>query len=322
MLYGKISKIFDWAFAVSVIFATVIGIYVFTFSTACSNQSQTQNARDIHQDRVRPCKGKDTETLWDKTTADPIALYTFWLAVFTSVLAIVSGIQIFFLINADKTARLSADAAKKSADAAIKSADVAIRSAEISEKSLMAANRPWITVDIAAGGPITYNVNGVNFTILYILKNTGNSPATRVNVDPKVFAPAVGIDSVLNPPGELKKLITETKGSENPFGYALFPEQTVRQLVTVTIPTDELKRVTQKINFICPMIIGTVSYRSNFDNLVHQTTFMFDVRRSDAPRPISIEKKRSPSAIFIDEGDIPTEEIRLIKSFWEGGYAD
>jgi hypothetical protein len=57
---------------------------------------------------------------------DRIADYTEWLAVLTGGLVVVSAIQIGFLIRADKTARISADAAKKSANAATLSAQAAI----------------------------------------------------------------------------------------------------------------------------------------------------------------------------------------------------
>jgi hypothetical protein len=48
-----------------------------------------------------------------------IADYTFWLSAFTLALVVVSAFQYFFLLRADKTARITADAAKRSADAAV-----------------------------------------------------------------------------------------------------------------------------------------------------------------------------------------------------------
>jgi hypothetical protein len=43
---------------------------------------------------------------------EKVARYTWWLAVLTAVLVIVSGWQGFFLIRADQTARMSAEAAQ------------------------------------------------------------------------------------------------------------------------------------------------------------------------------------------------------------------
>ena len=51
-----------------------------------------------------------------ESAEDRIADYTGWLAAFTPALAGVSSIQIYFLIRADKTARITAEAAKVSAE--------------------------------------------------------------------------------------------------------------------------------------------------------------------------------------------------------------
>src|SRR6202035_4014094 len=55
--------------------------------------------------------------IWDRTFDDPVAFYTLVLGIFTALLVAVAGIQIRYLIRTDKTARISAEAAKKSDDA-------------------------------------------------------------------------------------------------------------------------------------------------------------------------------------------------------------
>ena len=60
------------------------------------------------------------------TPSDPnerIASYTLWLTCFTGVLAVVSIVQIGFLLRGDATTRIAAEAAMKAADAAKASAD-------------------------------------------------------------------------------------------------------------------------------------------------------------------------------------------------------
>jgi hypothetical protein len=52
-----------------------------------------------------------------KSSDDRIADYTWWVAFFTFALSAVSAIQIGFLLRADKTARISADAAQSTAQA-------------------------------------------------------------------------------------------------------------------------------------------------------------------------------------------------------------
>ena len=55
----------------------------------------------------------------ERTSEKQIAYYTKWLAWFTGALVIVAGLQGYFLLRADKTARIVATAADLSARAAI-----------------------------------------------------------------------------------------------------------------------------------------------------------------------------------------------------------
>jgi hypothetical protein len=57
--------------------------------------------------------------IWQRTWDDPVAFYTFALGIFSLMLVVVSGTQIIFLIRADKTARITAEAAKQSADTVV-----------------------------------------------------------------------------------------------------------------------------------------------------------------------------------------------------------
>jgi hypothetical protein len=248
---------------------------------------------------------------WRWTTRDPVSFYTAVLSLFSGILVIVSFIQIRYLIRSDKNSRDAALAAKLSAD--------------VAEKALVAANRPWVKVDIQVGGPIIFNENGANFTLKYILTNIGHSPATNVWVSPRVIIPINDLNAVenFNPRTALHGVIAELKKrSPSPLGFALFPAQIIIQDITVSISRDEIRRATTIGNVIFPTIIGAVDYRMLFDDKPHQTGFIVEIRRSDVPRPTTIANNRWAPAIFVDEGDIPAADVRLLRSIIEGGYAD
>src|SRR5262245_8251382 len=57
--------------------------------------------------------------LWARTWDNPVAFYTFVLAIFTALLALLSLIQIGFLIRLGKTLRRSTNAAKLASEAAM-----------------------------------------------------------------------------------------------------------------------------------------------------------------------------------------------------------
>jgi hypothetical protein len=206
----------------------------------------------------------------------------------------------------------------------LKNANAAKDAADTAKDALIAANRAWVEVKIEVGSPITYNVNGLNLALKYHLKNIGRSPATNIFVNANMLAPAIGIDEPFDPRRELNKIIDRTKAQPRAsnLGVALFPDEQGTFIVTTGINADELKRLTQKVEFVMPYVIGTVEYRMGLDTKVHQTGFVLEIRRSDAPRPVSTEKNRSPQAIFPDEGEVPLQDVRILRSLFEGGYAD
>jgi hypothetical protein len=249
--------------------------------------------------------------LWRWTTQDPVSFYTAALSVFSFLLVIVSFIQIRYLIRSDKNARDAAIAAKLSAD--------------VAEKALIAANRPWVKVDIQVGGPIFFDANGANFRLKYILTNVGHSPATNVWVIPRVIYPVYSATEPggFSPRAEMQRDIDVLKTrSPSPFGFALFPGDVIIQDITISMPQSEIERSTQIIQAIYPEIVGAVDYRIGFDDQSHQTGFIVKVGRNNVPRPVTIGQNRAPNVIWVDEGDVPAEDVRLYRSFTDGGYAD
>jgi hypothetical protein len=96
--------------------AFAIGI-VFYSSRHPPQQSEQQSSAEH--------SAKKTDNISDAEKADDrIARYTLWLAVLTGGLVLMAGIQGYFLLRSDKTARTAADAAKLSAEAAKASADM------------------------------------------------------------------------------------------------------------------------------------------------------------------------------------------------------
>jgi hypothetical protein len=199
------------------------------------------------------------------------------------------------------------------------------RTAEIAEKALVAANRPWVKVDIQVGGPIFYNENGANFTLRFVMKNIGHSPATNVWPSSRVIFPVISETTPRNfdPRGEMQKDIAHLKTRPpSPFGFALFPDDIIIQDITMTMSRDDIKRATELIEAIYPTVIGAVDYRMGFDEKSHQTGFIVQIKRNNAPRPATTAKNRAPEAIWLDEGDVPAEDVRLFRSFIDGGFAD
>ena len=128
-----------------------------------------------------------------------VAFFTELLAIVTTVLAAVSAGQIWFLFSADKTAKISADAAKKSADAAI------------------AAQRPWLKGELEIADDLKDGAgNFVEMAFLLRIVNIGNSPATNIQSSIKM--------EYRESPFDLRRSRSHNaiKNVED-FGSALFP---------------------------------------------------------------------------------------------------
>jgi uncharacterized membrane protein len=99
-----------------------VAVFAMGFLFASSVSPQPQNGKETAASQQQAADKKienhtETQSLWVPT--DSVGLYTLVLAVFTGLLAIVSGVQGVFLLRADKTARIAANAADLSAKAAI-----------------------------------------------------------------------------------------------------------------------------------------------------------------------------------------------------------
>ena len=116
-------------------------------------------------------KQENTDEFWNKTKSDPVSYFTYILSVFTGVLGVVSIIQIGFLIQSDRTARIAANAANLNAQAAI-GAELPIIS--LSSISLL-REQSGMAVHIV-GAPGKELVLKINF------KNFGRSPAELIGI--------------------------------------------------------------------------------------------------------------------------------------------
>ena len=98
--------------------AGIVGLLCLLFSFGFAAWSadecrRSQQCGGYQRAQEKSPNSKPEESFWHKTTDDPVAYFTLWLAVFTGGLAIASIWQGVFLIRADRTARIAADAARE-----------------------------------------------------------------------------------------------------------------------------------------------------------------------------------------------------------------
>ena len=170
-------------------------IFLFFWSEAndCRN---TQDCGTYPRHTEKHNQGKDPETLWERTTSDPIAFYTLWLTAFTAVLALASIWQGRLLIRADRTANMAANAALTTAQAvklqtehmeasvreAARNAIAAEDQARISQQAIYANERAWIGAEIKHESGLFFSrIGNADVRVQVQIKNFGKTPAINVH---------------------------------------------------------------------------------------------------------------------------------------------
>ncbi len=149
-------------------------VFIAGFVALCSRAQQAERAahyQPTYKYHYENAEGRGGKSIWERTTDDPVALFTFWLVIFTGALSAVSMVQISFLNRSDKTARIAADAASKSANAAV---GVELPSVHIEHVGFL------LPIEDATDFTAWMNTAVPNITV----KNYGRTPAfiTDVNI--------------------------------------------------------------------------------------------------------------------------------------------
>ncbi len=242
-------------------------------------------------------------------SGDAITCYTFWLMIFTGVLAFVALIQIYFLIKADKTAAKTAQAAKDSA--------------EIANKTLIASQRAWIRIDQIGfgGGGLAIDANGASVSVSFRITNIGNSPA--INITPHAWL-IVLRNGALSPLQEQQRRCGEIRHNPFSLGFTLFPGESFPDTIglggwslgvnATRVEIEEGATLSVKKNQLMLFIVGCIDYTFPTDaSMHHQTGFIYELRGDDQ-FPISFEN-----------GIIPIDNLRLTEAgigVSDGRFAD
>jgi len=163
--------------------AAVIGAFAFALSFVGLSAWRSFHAKDYQTnqqsgpEKTATNSGDPAPPIGAKESPEEaIARYNLWLMIFTGVLAFVALIQIAFLLNADRTSTVAANAANKSA--------------EIAERALIAGQRAFISAyfeSVANKNIETNQITAWSFTPVW--QNAGDTPTREMqnHISIKVF---------------------------------------------------------------------------------------------------------------------------------------
>jgi hypothetical protein len=267
--------------------------------------STTKDTRDATRPEPAPTPlaDQDSWVLFGKRLKITDAL----MVVFTFFLVIVSALQMRILDRTDR-------ATKQSADAATKAANVA-------EDTLIATQRPWVSVELSVAGPLTFTDEEARVEIGFLLKNTGNSPAINVQVEAEI---ALFMGDVSGAPHEIMKQICKrAKASPDDnavLGHTIFPNDQFPYRVNLGKRRDQIREALRNFgeknnDWFAPAVVGCVSYRFAFQPGRHTTEFYADLRKVDRDNP------KVPLTFKMSDGNVSANQMVLLRSFI-GGNAD
>ncbi len=286
-------------------------------------RSQQQETADPEANHQTGYSETDGEAFWIKTRRDPIAFFTLSLFVATSALVLVAVAQAFLFFVQLRYMRVASDDAKTAANAALETAEATKDANELNRRNFVSEQRPWLKLEVVPRGPLRFINDELTLTLRFQVTNVGHTVARNVWISPRLRAPAL-LSEAFNPFEEQASMIAETKRrTQFRWGFSIFPNDSALQDHTVSIGAEQMNKiVSEGVEFVNLNLIASVGYRTLFDEDVHQTCIMTEVRRNTLTRSIPMNKSRAPEAIFIDEGDIPENELKFIRSPLIGDYAD
>jgi hypothetical protein len=160
--------------------ALLVGFYgsqIWIVATQPKHQSYYRHAQSSTKDIIHPESAEERTADYTEALAD----YTKALAIVTAVLAVISLVQIFFLIRADRTARITADAARAAATEAGRAADIAAEQVAITRSGVATTERAYVFCEsITHVSTAKFGTEEVvKWVFFAVWKNSGKTPTRR-----------------------------------------------------------------------------------------------------------------------------------------------
>jgi hypothetical protein len=174
----------------------------------------------------------------------------------------------------------------------------------VANQSLIASNRPWISVEPKITSGLTFDSDGGRILIEYAFKNVGHAPADVGPFFSEFYLRFPGHSDA----GEAQRRFCKTSyvaGGSGKFGYTIFPDETdTSERVNELIRKENMAPALTGRDSLSPVLIGCVKYRFAFDGNEHQTGFIRHLRQTRA----GLDGRIDPT-----QGDIPQDRLVLDK---------
>ncbi len=188
--------------------------------------------------------------------------------------------------DAKNTSERQSREMQESIAVARQSADAAEQAIKATRDAYIASERPWVSVNATINSDLVRKDNGIEFAVLFTVKNYGNSPAIDVWVDYEVVALRIAQDQF----GGVRERIEARRKipgiTSN--GIQLFPseEKTIRWINPLNSAEIEAARGSgvNRAGWLPSFyVVGAIFYKSPFGDEIYQTGFNYYVMDNVIP---------------------------------------
>jgi hypothetical protein len=227
-----------------------------------AKKREERRLQEEHQDRSK---------IWFRQR-NPIDRFTGWLVAWTALLCVATVLSVIVLNKTDHTL----------------------------QRTVVATQRPWLSGKPELTGAVRFIPDGSglaqNFQIT--LKNGGNSVATFVEQEVSIIArDGITFQTQTEACTRARKRISDLSRSAT----ALFPSEESTSLYQLLVSSKNMN-VIGSVQWIDPVLVGCVAYRSEFSEEIHETGFIYSIRK----------KSKVPGGSLLTLGqDVPKEDLEL-----------
>jgi hypothetical protein len=210
-----------------------------------------------------------------------------WLVYLTAALALVMIVQSIAMSLQAHWLKRQTEEIKQSLAIAEDTANAAKKSADVAEKTILATQRPWISVRPLFENGLKFALNE-DILIKFKLKNVGNSPAVGTSFCAESFFST----PKRNNRDEQRRICDRFPNPPLSTGYILFPGEEITSVASIIISPEVIAQSNSEFHEsyhesdpeydaskygepdIWPVLAGCVKYAFAFDGSVHKTAFM------------------------------------------------
>jgi hypothetical protein len=177
------------------------------------------------------------------------------------------------------SAKKSADATKEMADAAKLSAKSLVRAVALTAGQLERTDRPLITVDVAAAGPVTSTDAGMDFQIQITLTNSGRSEASNTKIWRMLtYGNRELIAKELASTCQIANTLWKSDtGGPLIIGGGRYTEG-YRELLNIEMIREHQVSINGATGkFFYPVFVGCVAYSIPYSDQPHHTPFVYNI---------------------------------------------